>query len=271
MPRPADLPDYEQPPVSEVALGVQFDPLPNLGSTHLGLLWDRFKVDYPVVEEHPPLPPIEERFGVAAPTGPTFEFMIGPAPVPRVWFANPDGSRLIQVQQDRFIHNWRSTQQAPDYPRYPELREGFESHYATFRAFLEDLGTKVAARQAEISYVNFLQPGQGWDRPGELYRVLRPLSARDPDTLLGVPEDARYAERHVIDGDGGPYARLYVVAEPLINGALHLTLTVRGRPEDTSPEALLAFFDMGRERIVRGFDSVTTDEMHRIWKKKGTS
>src|SRR5438105_10242922 len=33
------LPDFEQPPVVEVAMSLQFKPLESLGASHLGLLW----------------------------------------------------------------------------------------------------------------------------------------------------------------------------------------------------------------------------------------
>lgn len=248
---------------------MQFDPLPNLRLVHLGLLWEQFKADYPDLQEHPPLAPIEERFGTESHTSDQqIQFMLGPPPVPRVWFGNFDGSRLIQVQQDRFIHNWRSTPERPEYPRYPELRGAFQTHYQAFCAFVEGTGGDIEGRQAEVSYVNELRPGDGWERPGELYRVLRTLSPRAPDSPLPIPEDARYAERHVIEGPDGPYARLYIIAEPLITGRMQLTLTVRGRPRDGSAKSLLDFFDMGRERIVENFDLVTTPEMHTIWKKR---
>ncbi len=37
------LPTFDAPPVAEVALSVQFEPLGSLRSVQLGLLWERFR------------------------------------------------------------------------------------------------------------------------------------------------------------------------------------------------------------------------------------
>ena len=37
--RPPDLPDFNRPPLIEVALGVQFEPLPQMRQGHVGLFW----------------------------------------------------------------------------------------------------------------------------------------------------------------------------------------------------------------------------------------
>jgi hypothetical protein len=37
--RPPDLPDFGAPPVTEVALGVQFNSLDRLLAPHLGIIW----------------------------------------------------------------------------------------------------------------------------------------------------------------------------------------------------------------------------------------
>jgi hypothetical protein len=61
--RPTDLADYTSPPVTEVVLGVQFNSIERFLSPHLGLVWERFKPNFPNVEEHPALPPTFETFG----------------------------------------------------------------------------------------------------------------------------------------------------------------------------------------------------------------
>src|SRR5689334_16148372 len=88
--RPADLPEFERPPVTEVVLGVQLDPLPQLRSAHLGLLWGQLRDELPVLEEHPALDLPEENFESAS--GGVFTIQLaGTPPVPRQWFINKDG------------------------------------------------------------------------------------------------------------------------------------------------------------------------------------
>ncbi len=52
-------PSFAKPPVNEVALGVHFAPPPALRTTHAGLLWERWRSNYPRTEDHPVLPPVE--------------------------------------------------------------------------------------------------------------------------------------------------------------------------------------------------------------------
>ena len=105
---PRNLPDFANPPLAEVALSVQFEPLEQLRTAQIGLLWGEFRQRFPVTEEHAPLDSVIERFGVSRTSvlEPRLQMLETP-PVPRVWFLNEAGTELIQVQQERFIHNWR--------------------------------------------------------------------------------------------------------------------------------------------------------------------
>jgi hypothetical protein len=55
------LPEFDAPPLAEVSLGVQFQPLERLRTPQLGLLWEHFREGLPIIEEHPPLEPIRDR------------------------------------------------------------------------------------------------------------------------------------------------------------------------------------------------------------------
>lgn len=270
MPRPSGLPDFDDPPVSEVLLDAALDPLPLVRNAHLGLFWaEHLRGDYPQLQEHPPLGLNEESF-VDEPR--VLEFRLEPSvPVMRQWFISADESRLIQLQQDRFIQNWRRRSPDADYPRYESLRESFERHFSTYAEFLgrNDLGA-ASIRQAEVSYINQLQPDDVWQSQSDLGHVLR---SWQPDfgaegLLTDALEDVRVAWRHLITDDGGPYARLYVSVDPVVGGGLVLQLSVRGRPSDGSLKTALSFFDLGRERIVKAFTAITTEAMHRRWKRK---
>src|SRR5438046_8808907 len=101
--RPQDLPDFRKPPVAETVLSLQFEPVAGLTTAHLGLLWNRFREELPLIEELPPLPPTSERFG--PPFGARVEVtFVQKPPVPRLWFLNESKTELVQVQPDRLIH-----------------------------------------------------------------------------------------------------------------------------------------------------------------------
>ena len=51
--RPPDLPDFNKPPVTETILSLQFEPIAKMTAVHVGVLWQRFREQFPLVEEHP--------------------------------------------------------------------------------------------------------------------------------------------------------------------------------------------------------------------------
>ncbi len=91
--------------------------------------------------------------------------------------------------------------------------------------------------------------------------------------LAGRSEEARFALTFVIPGDGtAPVGRLHVTAEPRYRlpdmmPILRLSLTARGAPRGGGIDGVRAFFEVGHEWIVRGFTSLTTPAMHRIWER----
>src|SRR5581483_9252166 len=118
------LPHYEDPPLDEVAIGVQFEPLAKFSAAHLGAYWLRIRSRYPTVEDNPPMPHRKEASEIG-PVQPENIIRIGGIAAPRCWFIAEDGSQLIQFQRDQFFRNWRRHKGAETYPRYPALREAF--------------------------------------------------------------------------------------------------------------------------------------------------
>lgn len=272
----APLPEFERPPIAEVTLGMQFNPLVGLTTTRMGLLWARFRDRFPHTEEHAPLPSVMEEFG------PTRAFNVGleiteidAPPLPRCWFLNEASSELIQVQQDRFIRNWRKLDASDEYPRYEQIRESFKSNINEFIAFLaeEQIG-ELVPNQCEITYIDQLPLGEGWEGFGQLDRVLTIWSGRYSDDFLPDPEDVMTRIRYVIpNADGEQIGRLHVAAEPAYRRSdgtpvLVLRVTARGRPAGDGIDGALQFLDTGHEWAVKGFVSLTTTHMHAFWGRR---
>jgi len=272
----APLPDYAKPPLIEVVLSIQFDALQGLGFSQLGLLWAEYKGRFPKTEEHPPLPPVTETFGLRLDqkVDVTFEMLEAP-PAPRLWFMTDTGDKLIQVQKDRFIHNWRKLGEDHEYPRYTHVREVFVTELNAFQDFLrrEKIGEFVP-NQCEVTYVNHLECGFGWERHGQVDKAIAVWSSHLSDDFLPEPENVKFAVRYVIQDDQGNAAgRLHVSLQPANRltdrkAIIALELTARGRPLKEGIEGALQFLDLGHEWIVRGFTSITTTEMHEIWGRR---
>jgi len=272
--RPSHLPDFENPPVTEVVLSIQFERL-RFGIRDIGLLWREFRSAFPGFEERPPLQAVFERFEPGALSAPEVRFeLVDKPPMPRIWFLNEAGTVLIQIQPDRFIHNWRQVQPGDTYPRYERVRDSFVQEVGVFQSFVnkEDLG-ELVINQCEVTYVNHIVAGEGWERPGQLGRILRQWCDLPPDGTLPEPEGATLEVHYIMrDAAGGPIGRLHARLEPAIRASdkrplYVLNLTARGIPQGEGIEGALRFLDLGREWIVRGFAAMTTFEMHEIWRR----
>ena len=266
--RPADLPDFERPPVVEVNLGIEFGTLRPMRAAHVGLFWSNIRGDYPTLQEQPALNSAIERFDEPGqPFEISFEFGESAPPL-RAWLLSPDSSRLLQIQNDRFIHNWRRMTPEAPYPRYETVRDEFGTRLDQFASFVEEeqLGT-LDVVQAEVNYVNELVAGEVWEGPSDLGEVVAMWKATEVATLRS-PEEVRVVERHRVETSDGAPARLYIslTPRPDVGGkaAVLLTLTVRGRPTE-GKAGIFRFFDFGRELIVRTFADVTTPAMHALW------
>ena len=105
----APLPDFARPPVIEVALDVQFEPLAKLRTPELARFWMSLRERFPRAEEQVALPPMNIEPIEGGPEQPLqLQLQLLRAPtVDRWWLLNEAASELVQVQQDRFIVNWR--------------------------------------------------------------------------------------------------------------------------------------------------------------------
>lgn len=260
---PDGLPSFKNPPVNEVVLGMQFSGV-EFDVVRMGDLYRRFAIDFPGVQQVPPLQPSFESFAPAPPSfafaSPTFNLL------PRLWFVSEDDERLIQLQSDRLIVNWRRREGGGPYPRYGAVRKMFVAAMDKLLDYveIEKLG-ELSPNQCDTTYFNHisLSDTSAWARPG----VWLNLWQDEEDAGEGV----QFATRHILKNDDGqPVARLITTVEGAQVGEeaiLSLNLAVRGKPLAPNPNGVLNFFDMGRKAIVARFAAITTPSAHDIWKR----
>lgn len=264
------LPKFECPPVIEVVCGVLFTPIEGLLAPHLGQLWDKFRPsEYTECQEVAPLAPVMEQFDDAKQI--QFEFTDTP-PLPRIWFVRPDENGLVQVQRDRFLHNWKKVRDEDEYPHYDSVISMFCDRLASFEAFLKDANLgPINPRQYEMTYVNHLPQGRGWSELNELGKVFPDVSWRTKNgRFLPAPEALNLRMSFVLpDHSGRLHATIRTAARRQDNlPMLLLEMTARGMPKEPTHEAMLRWFDLAHEWIVRGFTDLTGEIMHKqVWKR----
>lgn len=272
MERPAHLPDFKTPPLVEVVVGIQFARLKAMSVVHLGRAQRLYSDQFPIFEDRPPLEP---RFEIISPATSTVNLERGgSAPQPsRLWLWNEMKTKLLQIQSDRFILNWRKVDLDYDYPHFEDIYGQFETYLDLFIAFLEseELGS-IRVNQCELNYINqirAMEDDELWTDPSSALRIASRSDWTDPEA---PPEDSRFQARNILVHDGEELGRLIVDCQPARSAEgeriLHMSVAVRGRPWGDSGSQIKAFMFWGREKIVQRFVNVTTKRYQEYWGRK---
>ncbi len=266
----ADLPEYAKPPITEVVLGVQFGALTKWHAGHYGVFWNSISSEYPNFRVMPQLPAAVERFGAEAwRSQPSIQVLLNSDDM-RCWLLSANESRILQLQRDRFIVNWKQVGEE-HYPRYEKtIRPMFEAEWSRLRAFADRYEIESpAVTQCEMTYVNDIALNAPWKTVEDLSTVLSPWAGRGTDAFLPFPESTQINNTYLLTDQ---QARLHVSIQHVRRGAddrdiLQLQLTVRGKPKAGGMAELLDWFDTSRRWIVRGFTDLTSQTMHNMWER----
>lgn len=265
--RPPDLPDYRNPPLDEVAIGVQFPPIEGMYDAHVGLFWQKVRDRYPRAESQPRLEtPIES----SSPVPPQLNIPF-PMTTPlqgRTWLIAETDDYLLQIQNTRFTQNWRRRQ--TEYAHFEELWGLFETNYQTFQDLLTD--EKLPSpnvQQVEITYINWITE-------------LAPSQFFKPATLATVsaygksyePEHQNLSARYRLDGESDVIERLYVQCQPAIRAqdpsveGYQFALVYRAaNPNGISGDQIKSYAYVGRSVIVNAFTDLTTELGQERWER----
>ena len=255
------LPSYQRPPVDEVVCGFRFERLREVKVPHIGLLWEKFRNEYPTVQHAVP---------IATDTSLLVDEATG-FPLPRIWFISKADNELIQFQVDRFYYNWRH--RGDDYPRYPSVIKKFEKAKRQLDAFASELQLgKIEPLECELTYINHIPVGQGWESIVDLPKVVPDFTwKKERHHFLPNPTNVAWQVRFELpEGKGWLNVKLNQATRK-IDGvpSLILELTARGFGPEKTAQAMRSWFDLAHEWIVRGFTDLTEKEIQNtIWKRE---
>jgi len=266
--------DFDDPPVVETVLGVRFAPLPGWDIPHFGLFWNGIRNDYPRFEVHPPIgtgAEIELRLSPQQREGQRAVIEFGSGLPIRCWFYDSSETTLIQVQNDCFIHNWRKVSGIETYAHYDGIRPLFEAAWARFREFVT--AERIASPniwQCEVTYVNHLDRGIGWDGFADLPQVIPSWVGRGSGGFLPAPEAVHISALYPLPEKAGS---LQIVLQPAVRQKdgkeiIQLTLSARGKPPSSHDDDIMKWLDTGHDWVVQGFKDFTSRKMHDIWRVK---
>lgn len=276
----SEISAFKAPPIEELVIGVQFPPITNFHDAYGGLYWQRVKEEFPKISSQPRIEgPIES---LAPPQPLRIEFPITGQPQSRTWLLGKNDEYLIQIQNTRFIVNWRKRQEP--YPKFARLRDMFLSHYESFLGLLGEVGLESPrVQQVEVSYINWITdlPAQAFFGPAGATKVMIEGSEVSP-------EDQNWSARYLIGDDPSVVKRLYAQLQWAIritNHELSSLEQVNLSPENSQqgyqlgltfkaarsagldrPE-IISLIDQARSVSVPVFTDLTTPAAHTTWER----
>ncbi|WP_197501231.1 TIGR04255 family protein [Mycobacterium sp. 852002-51057_SCH5723018] len=252
------LPSFRKPPVVEVAMSIGFAPMVGLNFAAMADLRSRWIDSYPGAEEQPLL---------ESPSTPQqsikVEFGFGPPPR-RLWLLSSGGDRVIQIQRDRLIANWRAVPGSGEpYPRYGPLRDEFLQRWSDFEKFIVEHGLtqSLQPQYAEVTYVNVIKTDDDgkldisavlkMDRRGDLWRddmatvaVNQSWEVHDLQTFLTMAAN--------VDSSSPD---------------LPIVLQISANTQTREGRGTAIALDLAHDFVVGTFGVVTTDEMQQRWER----
>lgn len=268
---PSHLPEFDNPPVSEVAISVVFDPLTNWHAPHAGVYWSRINTRYPKTEVKPPMPPQFEQFGNARWQQPTVRIVPADLDAQRFWFISEPANYLVQLQRDRFTINWRKLSDNDVYPRYNEgLRLRFSNEWKQFKEFLHDQHiAEPIVKQCEVAYVNDILLGDGCSTLADALDMFSPWWKSCSDDFLPPPDTLTVTGAFPMPNETGrlSFSAQHIRRERDSREAIQFSLVAKNRPFSNDRDDVLKAIDVDREWVVRGFASLTSPRAHTIWKR----
>jgi uncharacterized protein (TIGR04255 family) len=265
------LPTFDNPPVIETIIGVQFAPLIDFTSAHFGWYWKQYlEPSWLKTLLAPALPDQFEKFGGHGGwVLPQIQAQDQAEP-DRLQIINDTDDRVVQIQNSRFIYNWRKRE--TEYPSFKSTYPEFLRVFSSFCRFASDASLgEVAVNQWEITYVNHIKKGALWESPSDWPKVFPKLFpgafVNQELEFEGLAGQLRF---EITPAKG----RLHVAIQHLKLGeagdeTLVLQLTARG-PVEPNKEGfgLESGITLGHRVLVRAFADMASPLARSYWKMR---
>jgi len=249
---------YNEPPLNEVLMGVSFVPIKGLHTQHIGRFWDKIADKYPKSEQ-------AINYGEPIPSG---EGEIYPAP--RFWFITDTLDKLVQIQSNLFLCNWRKVAGEGTYPEYAEMKKVFKETFDLFLEFLKDLGfDEPIPKEFQFSYINHFIEGKEWKKESDLSKIIPSLAF---PASLGDKGVINYDLNYVYslpNENKGKYRMKISTAKIVSTDKKVIIFENSARGLDEESDDIYDWFDYAHEQLVNKFESITDIYLQNdIWKKQ---
>lgn len=255
-----ESPNFDNPPLVEVACGFKFEKLNKLKIPHIGLFWEKLKKEYPRCEHAEPTLSFDD----------TIDDSVTNLPLPKVWLINNEDNKLIQFQINQLYFNWRKMGAAHKYPRFSENWKTFKNIHKQFKDFVQknNLGP-IKINQLELTYVNHIPRGKGWETEDDIINVL-PNFCKNliPNSLFERPQNSFFKTNYSLPEENGNLTIKVYSGKRKIDDLpiLGVELSVKRREEDTNEESFNEWFEKAHQYINETFLKITDKTIQKtLW------
>jgi uncharacterized protein (TIGR04255 family) len=252
---------FERPPLNEVVIGRRFAPLADFLVPHYGRFWSLIEEQFPTSKHAQPVADSANSVLIDAVIG---------LPLPRIMFFSQDSSRVVQLQGDRLLFNWRQTETPQEYPRFETLFEEYRKFadlHATFVA--AEFGNALQPNRYELSYINVLPiPPEG--QIASVRNTFPSANALADSPSLGTLIRFSSQTEYELPGGAGNVTMKLAQAAHLKTKEAVIRLDFVAVSPPLGPDFQVAeeqWLDTAHRAIVNGFCEVTSKEAHTKWKR----
>ncbi len=269
-----ESPRYENPPLDETAIGVQFGRLTGFSNAHFGLFWKSFQQTDPgwsKAHDAPHLPDQYEKFGDQISWGTPSLSFLPHGGAARVLIVHEQDDRVIQMQNTRFLYNWRK--RGSDYPTFNKNYPEFLRYFDQFRTVATEAGLgTLSPNQWEITYINNIAKGTVWETPDD-WRTVFPGIFPPKSSFDSIRFENFSGENCFEIGERRGRLRISVQLAKMddLNGPeiLRLQLTARGPISSTDSNASYQEgIEIGHKTIVQAFERISGPEALEYWRNR---
>lgn len=266
----ASIAEFENPPVVETILGLQFSTPENFTPAHIGVFWHEcLGEEWKNVKVEPPLDKQIERLDAQGIFSAQRLSLDPVFPSPRLQFTNASDERMIQLQDTWFVYNWRKRKGR--YPTYRKLLPDFLGQFSAFLQFVEEKGLgEIKLNQWEVTYINHILKGTVWNDIQDWESVIPEIFGPAAQPPCGILETVNTNWTVLLDDDAG---RLRVnIRHVRLRGdeneeAIDFRLTTRGPIKSTDEKEIKSALGKGHDAIVRTFVEATSAKAQKYWRR----
>lgn len=245
---------YKNPPLAEVVIGLQLSE-EAISHQLIQDFYENYKGKFPNIQEHPPLQSIIEKKEGNSEIGLPSSYSS------RKFFIETIGNKLVQIQRNKLLFNWRALENNAAYPHFDDVLN-------EFLGFVDYINKKTNGtlmnkiNQLEFTYVDHISFTDLEEKK---------LSITDIVNFLSIKKDFKSLSCN------------FSVWDETVNGILNISLKTGRRNKDLakiyilettcrgyndSSNELNIWFKDARKILLEYFESITTDKAKKLWEKE---